>query len=197
MTATLIDPHGVDGTRAPLRPRAVTLVVIAVLLTGSVLGARWYSGLSLLGSYPAERVSGPLALGHTVYADLALSARPTTDQDGTSTTPASIPVTITALAPRVVSNTSDATIRVLICRRNGGTLGVGTQEGGLSNSCSTVTDFAPPMTLTLGFMTAQVIVAVTPHRPGTVHIEGADVTYSQGLRHTTQHAGGDLTLTTT
>jgi len=52
------------------------------------------------------------------------------------------------------------------------------------------------MTITLGFTTTQVLVAVTPHKPGTVHIAGIDVTYTQGLRQTTQRGGLDLTFTT-
>lgn len=176
-------------------PWAIVVVGAGILLVGGVLGSRWYSGLSLLMPYSSFGVSGPVSVGHTVYADTGLYAQPTTGQGGVDTTPNSIPITISAITPHMDSNTSHATLQVLVCQRNRSTTGVGTQESGLSDSCSTVIPFSSPMTINLGFSATQVLVAVTPQRSGVVHIAGIDVTYAQGPRHATQRAGADLTFT--
>lgn len=195
MTAVLIEAQPPEAKRVRRWPWAIVVVAAGILLAGGVLGSRWYSGLSLLMPYPAGAVSGPVTVGHTVYADTGLYAQPTTGEDGVDKTPDSIPITISAITPHVDSNTSQATLHVLVCHRNGSTTAVGTQESGLSFSCSTVIPFTSPMTIDLGFSATQVLVAVTPQRPGVVHIAGIDVTYAQGPRHTTQRAGADLTFT--
>jgi hypothetical protein len=184
MTATLED-RPTEAKRARIWPWAV--VAVALLMVVGVLGARWYSGLSLLGPFGSSE-SVPAPLGHTLYADTGLS--------GASTTASSLSLHVTAITPHVDSNTSNATIHLMVCLRNRNPIAIGAQETGLSDSCSSVRPLVAPMTITLGFTTIQVLVAVTPYKPGTVHIEGIDVTYTQGLRHTTQQGGLDLTFTT-
>jgi len=196
MTVTVFDDRPVAGKRARMWPWAVAVAVAVAVAAGivalvGVLGARWYSGLSLLQPYPAQGVSDSVPVGHTLYTDAALYAQP-----ATPTRPASILLKVTAITPLVDSNTSNATLRVLVCKRNGTSGPIGTQPAGLFNSCSSVAPFTPPMTINLGFETAQVLVAVTPHRPGTIHIAGFDVTYSHTPRHTTQRTGAELTITT-
>jgi hypothetical protein len=195
MAIALIESEPTEASRTPRWPLAGAVVAAGILLVAGTLGARWYSGLSPLMPYSAGGASGPVAVGHTLYADTALYPQPTTDRDGNVTTPDAIPITISAITPRVEANTSNAGIRVLVCRRNGSNLGVGAQESGLSGSCADISPFASPTTINLGFMTAQVLVAVTPQQPGVVHIAGFDVVYSQGLRHATQWAGADLSFT--
>jgi hypothetical protein len=195
VTTVLIEAQPPEARRVRRWPWAIVVVAAGILLVGGVLGSRWYSGLSLLMPYSSFDVSGPVAVGHTVYADTGLYAQPTTGEDGIDTTPNSIPITISAITPHVGSNTSDATVRVLVCQRNGTNTGVGAQESDLSASCSAVTPFSSPMTIDLGFSATQVLVAVTPQRPGAVHIAGIDVTYAQGPRHAIQRAGADLTFT--
>lgn len=194
MTAVLTESTSTAGRARRRRARAVVLT--ALVLVAAVLGLHWYSGLTLLVPYAGDRESGPVAVGRTVYVDSALGPLPTTDQDGNSTGPGSVSITITRLTPHVDANTSGAVIRVLVCERNGGRLAVGMQYSGLSRSCTSVVPVTLPMTLDVGYMTAQVVVEVTPRRPGTVHIAGFDVDYTQGLRHGTQRAGAGLTLTT-
>ena len=120
-----------------------------------------------------------------------------TDRDGNDTSPLATRVTFTAMTPHLVKNTSDATVEMLVCQRNGSNTGIGdSYREGLADSCASVTPFTSPMTVNLGFMTAQVLVAVTPHQPGVVRISGFDVAYSQGIRRSAQHVGGDLVFRT-
>jgi hypothetical protein len=194
VTAQTVDHPSAEVSRVRVWPWAIAAACLVVVV--GVFGARWYSGLSLLMPYPVNGNSGVVSQGHTIYTDTGLYSQVTTDNKGNDTTPRSLPLTVTAITPRVDSNTSGATFQVLVCQRNGGYLGVGSQEIGLSDSCSAVTPVTSPMTINLGFMTAQVLVAVTPHQTGQVHITGFDVTYTDGIRHATQQAGTDLTITT-
>ena len=69
-----------------------------------VLGARWYSGLSLLSPFGSSE-SVPVSLGHTLYADTGLT--------GASTTASWISIQVTTITPHVDSNTSNATIHLM------------------------------------------------------------------------------------
>jgi hypothetical protein len=116
-------------------------------------------------------------------------------RDDGGTGPQSYRLRIDSLVPRITENSAKATVALLICTRNGGTLGVGAQEGGLADSCTSVLPFTGQQEIDLGFMTAQILLAITPTAPGTVHVEGLDVTYSDGGRAVTTTSGADLTLT--
>ncbi|MDQ2853154.1 MAG: hypothetical protein M3Y49_20910 [Actinomycetota bacterium] len=60
----------------------------------------------------------------------------------------------------------------------------------------TTTAFSPGTKHTIGPGHPYFIVAITPTQAGKVHIQGTDLTYWQGIRHGSQHAGIDITVTT-
>ena len=136
--------------------------------------------------------SGPLTIGRTLYVDAAVYVR-----DDAGNGPESTPLRLDAIAPRISENSAKATIALLVCTRNGGSLGVGAQESGLDASCTSVLPFTGQQEVDLGFMRTQILLAVTATAPGTVHVEGLDVTYSDGGRAVTQLTGLTVTLTTT
>ena len=172
------------------RPWAVGLVVVGVVAAGW-FGWRWLHHPDPMGSYPAYGLTAPLRAGHRLYIDAGFypaskSGHGPYDQE----------MTINSITPRVVENSSAANLQLLVCRRNGSRSGIGSQTGGLSNSCESVHPFSGPETIDLGFMTAQIVLKVVPHQPGVLHITGFDVSYSQGLRHAHQVTGVDLKVTT-
>lgn len=181
-------PRATPGRRR--RAVGAGFLVVAVVACGA--GWRWLHSPDPLADYPVGAATAPVGLGHSVYTDTAVVAAVNAAGDG----PASIRVTIATDTPVVAENTSNAQVELLVCTRNGGTIGIGMQDGDLTASCSRVSPFRAPERLDLGFMTAQIILKVTPHQAGRVRITGFDVTYSQGLQRRTQHVGADITLTT-
>jgi hypothetical protein len=71
---------------------------------------------------------------------------------------------------------------------------VGSQVDGLPFASCTSIDPVDGATATLWFDQATVVVLVTPHQPGHVHIEGYDITYRDGVRHGTQRGGDELVV---
>jgi hypothetical protein len=187
VAAPTIDPPAQPRRRRTLAA-AAALVAIAL-----VAGLAWTLRTPPpLWSFPSYGATDRVAVGHTVYVDAAIGVR-----DDSGLGPDSYLLRIDALVPRITENSAKAAIAILVCTRNGGTLGVGAQEAGLDASCTSVLPFTGQQEISLGFMTTQIVLAVTPAVPGIVHIEGLDVTYAQGGRALTATSGADLTLTAT
>jgi hypothetical protein len=55
----------------------------------------------------------------------------------------------------------------------------------------------PARGATMGLPRQQLLVAVTPMRPGTVSFRGVDLHYVQGWQNGTQHIGGDVKVVVT
>jgi hypothetical protein len=183
-----------EGARA--HPRRVAAAVAAAAGIAAVLlvaGLVWTLRVPPeLWPAPTYGGSDRLPVGHTLYVDTAISVR-----DDSGTGPQSYRLRIDSLVPRITENSAKAAVSILVCTRNGGTLGVGAQENGLDASCTSVLPFTGQQEIDLGFMTQQILLAVTPTASGTLHIEGLDVTYAAGGRAVTQVSGADLTLTAT
>ncbi|GAB3855031.1 hypothetical protein GCM10028801_10100 [Nocardioides maradonensis] len=103
----------------------------------------------------------------------------------------SMRVTLTSAAPRVVTNTADATIEVLVCvLRHGQTGGgVGLQGERMTHRMCDLGPASGAELLPGGFPSRELVVAITPHRPGRVRIDGIDVRYDAGWRRGSQHIG--------
>ena len=168
------------------RRRRVTVVALALIVVA--VGWRWATDLSVLSDY-GNAESGPASIAKPVYVDTAMGPA---GHSGATTAA----LTIDSVSPRIVENTSSSQVVLLVCQRNGSNTAVGFQDGQLSDSCSRLAALRTPADLTLGFTTAQVIIQVTAHQPGILHIAGYDVTYHQGLRHGSQHVGVETTITT-
>jgi hypothetical protein len=194
MTAVIATLPPAAAVRRRRWPWVVVVALTAAALVVGVLGFHWYTGLRLLVEYPAGAATVPVRVDHTLYSASGLALDVTYDGSGTSTSPTSLPVTVTSIVPRVRSNTSQADVQVMTCLRRDGHDGVGALEDDVSDNCSALTPFAPG-TIEIGSPTVEIIVAVTPHRRGAIHIAGFDVAYSYGPRSATQRAGTDLRFT--
>jgi hypothetical protein len=166
--------------------------MVAALVFVGFLGWRWVNHPDALQPYYGMIESAPIPLGHTMYNDAVIG--PASEPSGNG--PADATVTVESLTPVVTENTSQATVVLLVCERNSSHIGIGTQEGALSASCTRVYPFKGPATLDLGFTTVQIVAVVTPHKAGVVDVAGYEVSYEQGIRHGTQHVGAGMTFTT-
>jgi hypothetical protein len=107
-------------------------------------------------------------------------------------------VNLRSVTPRIAVNTARATVTLVVCRGNAALVYGGTWHGDPAPYCARRSALHPG-TIRLGtpdgaVNTTGVLVAVTPHRSGIVRIEGANVTYRQGIRYGHQHVGMEWTL---
>ncbi len=98
---------------------------------------------------------------------------------------------IRRITPRITVNTAQATVRVLTCVVANPHLGLGLQAD--TQPCRAVAEFTAG-TLDLGFPATEIVYQVTATRTGEVRIEGADVSYRDGVRTGVQHAGSGTVL---
>jgi hypothetical protein len=102
-----------------------------------------------------------------------------------------------SVIPRITVNTARATVRVLECTLADPHLGIGmgpASEG--KTICATLRQFHPGP-VDLGFPATELIYAVTATRPGRLRVEGADVSYLDGVITGQQHAGSGFALRVT
>jgi IPT/TIG domain len=92
---------------------------------------------------------------------------------------------VRAVTPRLVRNTVDASIKVLVRHRNEATSHLGSDD---LSFCSRTKPFVPgpPTVGSDAPGTNSIILAITTHRPGIVTIDGVHVTYRHGLRRGSQ-----------
>lgn len=195
MTEVMVEPEAADAPPPRTHRRWLRLtagLAIMVVVAAGLFGWRWLRNPDALATYPSYGESFPESVGHAVYSDTGIV--PAVTPDGTG--PTSTVLTIDAISAKILENTSHSVIRILVCTRNGGNLGIGTQDGNLSASCSRVSPFTGPETIDVGFQTAQIIISVTARNAGTLRIAGLDVSYRQGIRGTSQHTGADITVIT-
>ena len=101
---------------------------------------------------------------------------------------------VVEVRPRVAVDTAEADITVRVCRpAPQGGLRSGT--GAAVDGCADLLDVPTRGTVRLAPGAAEVVVTVTPRRPGRVQIDGYDVTYVDGDHRGTEHAGRALVLT--
>jgi hypothetical protein len=95
------------------------------------------------------------------------------------------------VTPRIGVNTAHANVQVLTCRVADPHLGMGLDDNSAPGASVAVFH---PGTIDLGFPATEIVYKITFARPGTVRIEGADVSYSDGTRHAVQHAGSGTVI---
>jgi hypothetical protein len=104
-----------------------------------------------------------------------------------------ITLDVRSVTPWVVQDTSNATVKVLVCHRNDSISHMGSDD---LSFCAWTKPFAPG-TLTIGSDdpgTNSIILAITTTHLGTVAIDGVHVTYRQGARHGSQDTGGRIVV---
>jgi hypothetical protein len=157
-------------------------VVVAVALAGGLWLHWMYSAHALNArTLTAATVSRPV--GATFYS-------------GPMVIPNGKPVTVDlrSVTPRITTNTADATVAVLSCRRNGSI----SVAGGADSLffCAATRPFASGKLTIDGDTqgTISIILAVTTHRAGVVTIDGVKANYREGIRRGSQDTGNYLTI---
>ena len=188
--ALMVPPLATQGRR---RQRIVAVVVVIGLglCGGGFAGYRWLTGEHLFVG-PGASQSGPLPSGQTLYVGLGPLLAGTRPM-------ATVRVDLRAVHPLVTTNTSDATVTVLACI-HGTTNPASLSAGGTALDphpyCGSVESFRPGMT-SVGVSATGLLLAVTPHRAGTVEVDGARLSYRVGIRSGNQRIGAvNLTVTT-
>jgi hypothetical protein len=183
-----------DGLKkAPVsrRRRSYALTLTAALaVAGAALGVRWLVSDHALYGYGSSE-SGAVTLGQTVYA--GLPTLPTgVGGEGSRR------LDLRNVQLRISANTSHAIVTAMICDRpvgGAGLVGGGAVLGNPSRFCASLRPFRAG-SLTVGGTASGIVLAVTPHTAGVVHIEGADVEYRDGIRRGRQHVGVEMTFST-
>jgi len=191
--ATAPPPGNAAAVRRRRKLWVVALVVIvAVAVAVTVWFAHWRSSLHALIDYPNYGVGMPTAPGHSWYFGSELAST-----TAVSVNPRQLSIDITSVKPVVIENNADADVAVLRCvLRHPGAGPVGERQVATDAICASLTPFRSGR-VTLGFEAGNddIVVEVTPHKAGVVRINGVDVRYRSGLRHGSQHAGGQLRVT--
>jgi hypothetical protein len=159
----------------------VTLLAVAALAIG--LWWRWLYSAHALHSGGGGELGFPRPVGATFYSQAMVFP------DGDQT----VTLDVRSVTPRVVQDTADATIKVLVCHRNDSISHLGSDD---LSFCSWTKPFEPGM-LTIGADdpgTNSIILAITTAHLGRVVIDGVHVTYRQGLRHGSQDTGDQITV---
>lgn len=178
----MADEQVPGASPAPARRRwlirwlaATAVVVVGV---GGFTAWNWYNTASDLISYFGIGVSAPVRVGQSFY--VGSDIQPKSPGSGHRV------MDLHRVTPRIAINTAKADVEVLYCRVSNPHLGMGT--GFDTDPCATVTPFHPG-SVDLGFPATEIIFKITCTQPGTVRIEGAQVTYFDGTRRGNQHAG--------
>lgn len=186
--------HGI-GTASPvpwtyhrlIRDRTwLRVLFVAVLL----MGAAWFAILDFndhaFRDYRGS-ASAQTTAGSTLYVGMSIA--PTADNGQ-----GAITVNLRTIQPRVAGNGADVTVRVLVCSGSyAGALLNGGAARVAADLCTTLTPVQRGTTRLDS--TTSFVLAVTPHRAGTVHINGADLHYWRGIHFGHQHVGERLTIT--
>lgn len=172
------------------RWRAVVVMLVGVaLVAGGLLARSWQTGERLFygGGWRGAHVSLGASPGQTVYFGMGL--------EGRNGSEASRRVELRSVTPIVSENTSAAGVAVLMCTDAGGSATLGSTARDPRPYCATLTAFTPG-TVTLGPRATGLLLAVTPHLPGVVRIEGVRISYRTGLRSGTQRVGVEAIVLT-
>ncbi len=145
-----------------------------VLLAGAAWWVAHPTELSELGevSLPSAEIGKPFLLG--VFPD---------NQDN---------LRLRGVSPRVTTNTAAADVRLVLCGRPKEV--VGSFYARAEDACRELLPTAGS-TLPADLHEAQLLLEVTPRRPGKVVIDGITVRYRHGLQVGSQVTGGLFSLT--
>lgn len=161
---------------------AVVAVVLALLVVpGRLLARQHESDTALVPYRDGGRATGRVAPGQTWKADAGVAT--------------SVPdrVRVIEVRPRVAVDTAQAVVTIELCRGNADP--AATSVYGDAGCHVVDSPHAPRERVRLRPGHARLVVSVTPLRAGTVLIEGYDVTYVDGGRRGTEHAGHPVRLT--
>jgi hypothetical protein len=182
-------------TRVSSRERATTsnrarriafVLILGVALIASVLALRWRSHVEVFQD--AGNEMGMLIHPGPGQAAVVGMTYPRDDENNQR-------VTVTAARPNVVVNTADATFKVQICVRRAGVGAISADDlRNLGQYCAHVVPAKGASMWVRGARPDQVIVTVTPRRPGTVRLRGLHLTYSHGWHHGSQNTGFGFVL---
>lgn len=101
------------------------------------------------------------------------------------------------MTPRITENSADATVAVIVCSGpNSSAITGGGATYDVSSYCPRLTPFHSGSFTVGDRTTTGLLMTITPHRAGTTHIEGSDVSYWHGLRHGRQQVGYDVVINT-
>jgi hypothetical protein len=150
---------------------AAAVVAIAVYIHARDRANSYVSGVGGVLGYSAGRP------GVTTYADAGLAL------DGDSS--GHRIVAVRSVTPVISVNQSHATVRVLVCVPKDSPVGLVTSLG---KWCREIRPFAAGP-LDLGNYHAELVLAITPHRPGRLRVNGCRISYLDPPSAGTQHTG--------
>ena len=159
------------------------LVVLALVASG-VLLSQWRhpSAFPEAGGWAVgvrhQKINEPVFVGITF---------PDQDAEGT--------VSIDTVKGHGVTNTAEAELSYFVCTIDTAVDAIGSgSQADVDDVCSTLAP-ADGATLSLGIRSReQLLLKVTPTKPGVVRLHGLDITYAHGWQHGTQHIGGDVNV---
>jgi hypothetical protein len=195
MSTTLAAPTPAPPQEPPRRSRVwlwVVAIVGAVGLVGLVGSALWWTNHPTALS-PTGGITSEAVVGKTQAYDAGIIPRhdENAPNGGESAT-----ITITKIVPVITQDDAHAVVQVALCDglRVSAIGGVGPAY--VKRTCTHVQPITPGMTFDYNYLhSQQIFVWITARRPGTVSIDGFEVTYSEGLRHGTQFAGNSFVVT--
>ena len=161
---------------------SVVIVVVAIFCF-------WITHPGVVGEYEGGQ-GLELSVGDTLVADSGVYTVSGDDLDDL------IMITVGSAVPRVSENSADADIELVLCRLLDSDSRIGSIPAEeLTSYC------AEEIPVTGAYeslpLTAQLLLRITPRQAGTVLIEGIDLTYRQGIRRATVHAGLETVVTAT
>jgi hypothetical protein len=208
MTVQLEAAATPDAGRPRGSGRVIATGLVIVMLAAALVGFVWWDRHPNLIPAVGGSESSPDAVGHAIVIDAEVatirghdSGTETRLPDGGSTlrdtgNTRGYRVTIRSVRPNIVTNSSDATVRMEVCTRNAAH--VHTRVDGSKEHDMYCPSYEP-----VGHQKVEIsdapgaswlAVVVTPHRPGVVRIAGFSVSYREGIRRQTQTGGIDVTV---
>ena len=168
----------------------MALVALGVaVVTAAALAWQWRThprAFEAAGGWTAGHDS--LAAGRTVYVGMSYEAREARGH-----------ATLETLSPRVVLNSSNATIRLFVCHVNpDGDVGAIGVEGRrhIDDDCRSLVPARGARVELNAEPKQQVVIEISPRRPGQVLVDGIDITYSHGWQRGLQRVGGRVDIRT-
>ncbi len=176
-----------DQRHSPVR-KAVLSAVVALAVVGLVAwGAWWTRHPTLFHDSYADGQSAHVQAQRPVLVGMLYSA--------TSGRVSS--VHIDKLSPRLVRDTAGGTFTFELCTLKSSNTSMGMAAGGLGVLRPYCTTMAPAVGADFtvgGGERQQIVMVVTPARPGIIRVAGLDLTYTAGWQKGTEHVGIGTTL---
>jgi hypothetical protein len=208
MTVTLDSASTPQVARRRLPIRMIAIGAAVVLLIAAGVGFAWWDRHpNLIGSVGGLE-SRLVPVGQATVTDTEVATVHGQDSGFDSVEPDGTPtftdtgdvhgfrVTIESVRPIVVTNTSDATIRLELCVHNAAHIRI--QPDGSKEYDMYCPSYVPvdhqKVKLSDAVGSSMLSVVITPHRAGVVRIAGFRVSYRQGIRRQTQDGGINVTV---